>query len=69
MLNQKDYSWYVILDRKIESGWEYEEDCADRVIELGEDGILAGMIDENIVGLFEINVNNDKYWLIGGVEK
>lgn len=29
MINNRDYKWYVISDRGIESGWEYKEDAQD----------------------------------------
>ena len=38
-MNQESYYYYVISNRHIESGWEYESDAIDRSVELQEAGV------------------------------
>lgn len=37
LMNQADYLWYVILNKKILSGWTYREDAKESVSDLPDD--------------------------------
>jgi hypothetical protein len=64
-INNPDYLFWVVVDGKIESGWEYIEDAKDQVRE----NLPAGKIGKIFkrLGLKKIGLNpdNDEDWIKG----
>jgi hypothetical protein len=60
--NQKDYKFYVIVDGKIESGWEYKEDAQDQAKENLPPGKKGKVLTKTGVGRMGLNVDDDKDW-------
>lgn len=63
--NQKDYQFYVVVNDKIHSGWEYREDAQDMVDEIKEDGTKAKIYKKAGLKKLNLNPDNNKDWKEG----
>ena len=66
--NKKDYKFYVIVDGKIESGWEYQEDAKDQLGELPS-GQKGKVLTKTGVQRAGINPDDDDSWTGFGKRK
>lgn len=63
--NQKGYEFYVVVNNKIQSGWEYREDAQDMVDELKENGTKAKIYKKAGLKKLGLNPDNNKDWKEG----
>jgi len=62
-INQKDYKYWVVAKGKIISGWEYEDDAKDHVIEIKNEVDISAKVYQR-VGLKKLGLdpdNNDSW--------
>lgn len=57
-INQESYCFYVISNRHIESGWEYESDAQDRCVELQEAGVENTIVMKDMLIIDPWDNNN-----------
>ena len=60
-INNPDYEWWVVVNGKIVSGWEYEEDAADAVKDLPR-RMKGEVYDREELEEIDLNPDNDKDW-------
>lgn len=60
-INQRDYKFWVVVDNKIESGWEYQEDAKDQLENLpaGKRGKVLGKVG---LSRLSLDPDNDNHW-------
>ena len=63
-INQKSYKFWVVVDNKIQSGWEFEEDAMDMLNDLpqGKKGVIKKRQGLKQVGL---DPSKDLDWMVG----
>jgi len=59
--NQKDYKFYVVVDGKIESGWEYKEDAKEQLDEL-PNGKKGRVYAKSFLKRISLDANSDLHW-------
>lgn len=61
-INDRNYIYWVVVNNKIESGWEYREDATDHLEDLppGKKGRVYSRIG---LKKFNLNPDNDSDWL------
>lgn len=65
--DQPEYKRYVVINGKIESGWDYTEDAKDRKNELEEDGIPSKILSRQFLIRNGIDPSDDGNWITGNV--
>ncbi|MFW6312216.1 MAG: hypothetical protein ACOC1K_08300 [Nanoarchaeota archaeon] len=58
--NQKGYEFYVVVNNKIQSGWEYREDAQDMEDELKENGKKAKIYKKQGLKKLDLDPDNNK---------
>lgn len=61
-MNQKDYKFYVIVNDKIQSGWEYEEDAKDMLKDLPPDQ-KGKIYKKGGLKKLDLDPENNDHWL------
>lgn len=65
--DQPEYKRYVVINDKIESGWDYPEDAKDRKNELEEDGIPSKILSRQFLKRNGIDPSDDGNWITGDI--
>lgn len=63
-INQDSYNYWIVVDNKIESGWEFIEDAQNHLVDIpeGKKGEIKTIFDLKEIGL---DPNKDTDWLTG----
>lgn len=62
LLNNPDYTYYVVFNNKIVSGWEYREDAIDAAKDMLESGTRTKVVAKVTLAKYGINPDDNKYW-------
>lgn len=60
--NQPDYKYYVLIGKKIDSGWEFKDDAEDWKREIGATAVVRSKAAVKRMG---VDLNDNKNWLTG----